>query len=69
MRELTSEEIEILSNRAGVKKVAVENFLSTLTNNPSQEAAIQNLRYDARIYKWNESTIQAILDGIIIAGK
>ena len=69
MRELTTEEITILANRSSVRKIAVENFLSTLTNNPSQEAAIQNLRYDARIYKWNESTVQAILDGIMIAGK
>ena len=69
MRELTNKEIEGLSNRTNVRKIAVENFLSTLTNNPSQGAAIQNLRYDARIYKWNVETFNAIMDGITIAGK
>jgi hypothetical protein len=39
----------------------------TLTNNPSPEAAIINLMQDARIYKWNNSTVQAIMDGIMMA--
>jgi len=67
MRKLTLEEIEILSSRAGFMKIAVENFLMTLTNNSSPEAAIINLMQDARIYKWNNSTVQAIMDGIIMS--
>jgi hypothetical protein len=67
MRKLTLEEIEILSSRAGFMKIAVENFLMTLTNNPSPEVAIMNLISDARIYKWNNNTVQAIMDGIMLA--
>jgi len=67
MRKLTVDEIEGLSNRSGVRKIAVQNFLMTLTNNPSKEAAILNLIQDTRIYKWNENTTNAILDGIILA--
>jgi len=69
MRQLTLEEIEILSNRAGVKKIAVENFLMRLNNNSSKETAILNLIYDTKVYNWGESTVQAIMDGIMLAGE
>ncbi len=67
MRKLTVEEIKGLANRSNVRKIAVENFLITLTNNSFPEVAIINLMQDAKIYKWNNSTIQAIMDGIMLA--
>jgi hypothetical protein len=67
VRKLTVEEITGLASRTGVRKIAVENFLMTLTNNPSFIAAMENLKQDTRIYKWNKETYSAILDGIIIS--
>jgi hypothetical protein len=63
MRELTNDEIEKLSSRKGVKKIAVENFLSSL-DDLSVSDAYSNLRLDTRMYKWNSATVKAINDGI-----
>ena len=65
MRQLTIPEINKLTSRKNVRKIAVENFLMTMGNNPS--AASINMGYDADLYKWNNATIQAIIDGIILA--
>ena len=67
MRQLTIPEINKLASRKNVKKIAVENFLMTMGNNPL--TASINMGYDANIYKWNSQTIKAIKDGIVLAKK
>lgn len=67
LRELTVKEIKKLARRKGVKQIAVENFLATVTNNTNAFFARLNLGRDAAIYDWNHETIQAIEDGIRMA--
>lgn len=69
MRVLNSEEIDKLANRKGVKKIAVINFLSSVTANPDATCATQNLYMDARVYQWNTATVKAIEAGIRLASK
>lgn len=64
LRVLTSAEIDKLASRAKVKRIAVENFLGTLQNNPDTSCALANLNLDTRLYKWNAATQKAIRDGI-----
>lgn len=63
-RCLDIKEIEKLASMKGVKKIAVENFLMTVGNNPNEYAAIQNMYMDAGLYKWNAATQKAIEEGI-----
>jgi hypothetical protein len=65
MRKLTSEEIGKFASRSGVKKLAVENFLMSLTG--SRDDCVNNLYYDSSLYKWNPATFRAIYDGIKFA--
>lgn len=67
MRKLTIQEINDLVNRPGVKSVAVENFLLTVTENKSIVAALLNLEKDRRLYRWNEETVNVIQEGILLA--
>ena len=67
MRELTGKEIEKLAMRKGVKKIVVENFLMTVTNNANERDAWLNLEMDAQLYKWNVKTVRAIGEGIQLA--
>jgi hypothetical protein len=67
LRKLTLEEIEKFASRPKVKKIAVENFLMTLTTNPNSESAYLNLDRDAAMYGWNVFTYKAIRDGIKLA--
>jgi len=67
MRTLTNEEIAIFSKRDGVKTRAAEGFLCSMGTN--EMYAVMNLNQDARIYKWNAATIEAIKDGISLANK
>ena len=60
---LSSEIISKLAKRAGVKAIAVENFLGSLGDLTKSEA-YRNLNLDARSYKWNAATVKAISDGI-----
>lgn len=60
---LTAERIQQLSTEEGVKRMAVENFLSTLHGMTQQEAT-SNLSRDALMYKWNPLTMAAIRQGI-----
>lgn len=60
---LTDEQIEELANREGVRKIAVENFLTSLGGLTKGEA-LANLKMDAKLYKWNSATQKAIRDGI-----
>lgn len=66
VRHLTNEEIETLACKAGVKRIAVENFLGSLQLN-SYMADAANLRADANVYRWNNQTVSAIMKGINVA--
>jgi hypothetical protein len=68
MRTLTIEEIRELANRKNVRKIAVENFLMSLGGQTSMDALL-NLEMDARLYKWNNETMVAIHDGILLADR
>lgn len=69
MRELTSAEIEKLASGKGVKRIAVENFLSTLDTSIGVMGNTMNAQMDARMYKWNSVTVRAIEAGIRMAAK
>lgn len=59
-------QIEDLSNRPGVKKTAVENFLSSLDDDMTYQEAVANCEADARIYRWNYETSGAIREGLVL---
>lgn len=65
MRRLTPKEISKLASRHLVKKIAVENFLSSMGTN--HDHAVANMVADARSYRWNKQTINAIASGIALA--
>lgn len=67
MRKLLDEEIEKLASRTGVKRIAAENFLSSMGLDYFD--ACGNLALDAKLYKWNAQTKKAISDGIELAMK
>jgi hypothetical protein len=69
MRKLTSSEIENLAATPGAKRIAVENFLSTVHYNPTLTCALRNLNMDAELYKWKSETVKAIKTGIKLASK
>jgi len=62
---LTRFDIEMLSERPGVRKVAVEKFLYSMPCEFIE--AIRKLGHEAKIYHWNEATEKAILHGILKA--
>jgi hypothetical protein len=66
MGRLTAEQIELLASREDARRVAVENFLSTVDPLDGPGAAFVNMRADARSYKWNESTVDAIRTGLVL---
>lgn len=63
---ITNRQLEKLANGKGVKEVAVWNFVGTCDNCGSRMYANMNLNEDARMYKWNQATINAIKKGIDI---
>jgi hypothetical protein len=65
MRKLSNFEIEQFASRKGVRRIAVENFLSSMGDNAMY--AGMNLSQDSRLYKWNTATIRAIREGINLA--
>jgi hypothetical protein len=67
MRSLSLDEIELFASHRGVKKREVEDFLSTVGQAGTEEGALLNLYYDARLYNWNISTVRAIENGIVSA--
>jgi hypothetical protein len=67
MRSLSLDEIELFASHRGVKKREVEDFLSTIGQAGTEEGALLNLYYDARLYNWNISTVRAIENGIVSA--
>lgn len=62
---LSQERIRILSSKKGVRAIAVQNFLSTVSANPDIMCALLNLQADADSYKWNGETVNAIRQGIV----
>ena len=67
LRKLTSQEIEKLASKKGVRRIAVKNFLMTVHNNKSVYTACTNLRLDKKLYEWNIATEVAIREGIALA--
>jgi len=67
MKPLTDAQIEALAIRAGVKRIAVENFLGTLDAHAGSLGNKANLYNDTLSYKWNAATVAAIKDGIKLA--
>jgi hypothetical protein len=61
---LPMEKIEELASRKGVRRVAVENFLMTISRDGPIDAHYANLQMDARLYNWNAATVAAIRAGI-----
>ena len=64
MRSLSLDEIELFASHRGVSKRDVEDFLSTVGQAGTEEGALLNLYYDARLYNWNISTVRALEKGI-----
>jgi hypothetical protein len=64
MQSLSTNEIETFASHRGVKKEYVENFLDTVGQAGTEDGALLNLYYDARLYNWNISTVRAIEAGI-----
>ncbi len=65
---LTPEQVEGFASRPGVKRVAVQNFLGSLTSgNSNRSGAISNLFKDAKQYNWDMATVDAIQAGIYAA--
>jgi hypothetical protein len=64
----TVENLKQFSDRPNVDQAVVEKFLMSISvgNIP---ATIERLVYDAKAYKWNNETIEAILDGILISNE
>jgi len=56
--------IEKQANKKSVKKIAVENFLMSLSKDYSIQDTKANLFNDGNSYKWNSQTIQTIYKGI-----
>ena len=71
LRELTEEEITKLSSRPWVRKIAVENFLTSMSwgDGMSPSDAYANLELDALAYGWNAATRAAIRKGIALASR
>lgn len=56
--------IEELARQPKVRRIAVENFLSSL-DGLDYQGAKANLEMDAASYRWNEETVGAIWTGIL----
>jgi len=70
MRNLTFEEIDALLRKyPKARKIAVEDFLSTVASFQTKSNALANARKDALLYGWNAQTAQAIWEGISTAFK
>lgn len=64
--KLLDAQIAMLAGRSKVRKIAVENFLSSM-GGLTREEARGNLYLDAVLYRWNAPTIEAIAKGIALA--
>jgi len=64
LNSLSVNEIVKFSSLRGAHKKDVEYFLNTVGQAGTEEGALMNLYYDARLFSWNISTIRAIEAGI-----
>lgn len=64
---LTREKIQELAGMPNVRKIAVENFLGSMSMENPLSGTYMNLDLDAWAYHWNKETIAAIETGIAIA--
>jgi len=64
MRSLSLNEIGNFASHRGVNKRDVEDFLDTVGQAGTEDGALLNLYYDARLYNWNISTVRVIEAGI-----
>jgi hypothetical protein len=62
---ITMEQIAVLANKKGVRKIAVENVLMGLQYQ-SEMIAGMNFSQDKALYKWNAATCAAIRKGMRI---
>ena len=70
LRDLTGPEIEkVLKKFPNAKKIAVENFLMTVSQCQNKYYALANLDKDRLLYGWNMDTVRAVRKGIDIASK
>ncbi|NPV61395.1 MAG: hypothetical protein HPY61_01990 [Methanotrichaceae archaeon] len=67
MHTLSAIEIEEFASRPGANRKDVEYFLNAVAQPGTKEGALLSLYYDARLYRWNASTIKAIEAGICLA--
>jgi hypothetical protein len=67
LHTLSIKEIENLASRRGVSRIDVENFLDSVGQTGTLESELLNLYYNARLHRWNISTIRAIEAGIRLA--
>lgn len=58
------ENIKQFSERPNVNKMEVEKFLTGISTG-NVPANVERLVTDAKTYKWNNETVEAILDGIL----
>ncbi len=63
------QKIFALSERPGVKPIAVENFLFSLDMALPKAAHMANAIRDQKLYNWNMKTLDAITEGIELAYK
>jgi len=64
---LSAIQIGEFASRRGAHEKDVESFLYTVGQPGTEEGALLNLYYDARLYNWNISTVKAIEAGIQLA--
>jgi len=67
LKPLSLEQIKEFATRPDVREIAVENFLGTVHNCITPDNAFLNLIKDAKLYRWNDATVNAIVDGILAA--
>ncbi len=67
MRTLPASDIEEFTSREGVCKKDVRTFLDGVGQAGSEEGELLSLYYDARLFGWNISTVEAIEAGIKLA--
>jgi len=64
---LSAVEIGEFASRRGAHEKVVESFLYTVGQPGTEEGALLNLYYDARLYNWDILTVNAIEAGIQLA--
>lgn len=67
MRALTLREINSLTNRPGIQRTTIENFLVIIKEGMEKKNLIRFARQSQLYYAWNKATYNAIVDGIHLA--